>query len=110
MSQSPYQSDRFNERQNFFETPSTRTRTSSEPVAADESLVASPRSVELLFTFYFLPTAAELRSASHSFDQMRHGDAEPDEAKQNHQQGAGGDEKKRSKAQTNFARSKILEL
>ena len=29
MSQTPYQSDFFSDRQNFFETPSTRTRTSS---------------------------------------------------------------------------------
>jgi hypothetical protein len=29
MSQTPYQRDFFSDRQNFFETPSTRTRTSS---------------------------------------------------------------------------------
>ena len=40
MSESPYQRLFFNERQNFFETPSTRTNTSlSEWVASGEWLV-----------------------------------------------------------------------
>lgn len=83
------------DRQNFLETPSTRTRTSSEPVAGDELLVTGPGCMLLLVclsavslargSFYFLPATAELRSAPHSLDQMRHGDAEADKAYHNDQ-------------------------
>ena len=37
ISQTPYQSDFFSDRQNFFETPSTRTRTSSSEGGDEEN-------------------------------------------------------------------------
>jgi hypothetical protein len=52
ISQTPYQSDFFSERQNFFETPSTRTRTSSsegEVEGPESSVEGNEAEFEFIF-------------------------------------------------------------